>query len=36
MYTPYYTPGIAALATPLKARPSWKRLCEAEGLIEWA
>ncbi|MEO5831210.1 MAG: glutathione S-transferase family protein [Rhodanobacter sp.] len=29
-------PHLAALATRLKARPSWKRLCDAEGLIEWA
>lgn len=29
-------PHIAALATRLKARPSWQHLCEAEGLTEWA
>jgi len=29
-------PQLAALAARLKARPSWKRVCEAEGLVEWA
>ncbi|CAM5378960.1 Glutathione S-transferase OS=Rhodanobacter lindaniclasticus OX=75310 GN=B1991_08130 PE=4 SV=1 [Rhodanobacter lindaniclasticus] len=29
-------PQLAALATRLKARPSWKRVCDAEGLVEWA
>jgi Glutathione S-transferase len=29
-------PQLAALATQLKARPSWPRVCEAEGLVEWA
>ena len=29
-------PQLATLATRLKARPSWKQVCEAEGLIEWA
>jgi glutathione S-transferase len=29
-------PPLAALAERLKARPSWKQACEAEGLIEWA
>ena len=29
-------PQLAALATRLKARPSWKQVCEAEGLVEWA
>ncbi|WP_395120122.1 glutathione S-transferase family protein [Rhodanobacter sp. FW102-FHT14D06] len=29
-------PQLAALATRLKARPSWKQVCDAEGLIEWA
>ncbi len=29
-------PSIAALATLLKARPTWKRLYEIEGLTEWA
>ncbi len=29
-------PQLAALATRLKARPSWKRVCDAESLIEWA
>lgn len=29
-------PHLAALAGRLKARPSWKRMCEAEGLTEWA
>lgn len=28
-------PQLAALATRLKARPSWKRLYELEGLTEW-
>ena len=27
---------LAALATRLKARPSWTQVCAAEGLIEWA
>jgi glutathione S-transferase len=29
-------PAIAALAARVKARPSWKRLYEIEGLTEWA
>lgn len=29
-------PHIAALAKRLKARPSWKQVCDAEGLVEWA
>ena len=29
-------PHLAALATRLKSRPSWKLVCEAEGLTEWA
>ena len=29
-------PALAALATRIKARPSWKRLYEIEGLSEWA
>lgn len=29
-------PHLAELATRLKARPSWKKLCDTEGLIEWA
>ncbi|MHB1272869.1 MAG: glutathione S-transferase family protein [Rhodanobacter sp.] len=29
-------PHVAELATRLKARPSWKQLCGAEGLTEWA
>ena len=29
-------PHLAALATRLKSRPSWKQVCDAEGLIEWA
>ncbi len=29
-------PHLAALATRLKARASWKRLCEVENLTEWA
>jgi glutathione S-transferase len=29
-------PQLAALATRLKKRPSWKQLCEIEGLVEWA
>jgi len=29
-------PQLAALATRLKARASWKQVCEAEGLVEWA
>jgi glutathione S-transferase len=28
-------PAVHALATRLKARPSWKRLYEIEGLTEW-
>jgi glutathione S-transferase len=27
---------LATLAARLKARPSWKQVCNAEGLIEWA
>jgi glutathione S-transferase len=29
-------PHLAAFATLMKTRPSWKRLCEIEGLTEWA
>lgn len=29
-------PQLDALATRLKSRPSWKAVCEAEGLVEWA
>lgn len=29
-------PALRALATQVKARPSWKRLYELEGLTEWA
>jgi glutathione S-transferase len=29
-------PHLATFATLMKARPSWKRLCEIEGLTEWA
>ncbi|HVC16920.1 MAG TPA: glutathione S-transferase N-terminal domain-containing protein [Rhodanobacter sp.] len=29
-------PHVAELAARLKARPSWKQLCDAEGLTEWA
>ena len=29
-------PKIAELAAHVKARPSWKRLYEIEGLTEWA
>jgi len=29
-------PQLAALAARLKARPSWKQVCDAEGLVEWA
>jgi glutathione S-transferase len=29
-------PQLAALATRLKTRPSWNKVCEAEGLVEWA
>jgi glutathione S-transferase len=29
-------PALNAFATRMKQRPSWKRLCEVEGLIEWA
>jgi glutathione S-transferase len=28
-------PHLAALATRLKARPSWQRACQTEGLTEW-
>ncbi|HUW53368.1 MAG TPA: glutathione S-transferase [Rhodanobacter sp.] len=28
-------PHVAELATRLKARPSWKQLCDTEGLTEW-
>lgn len=28
-------PALAALAERLKARPSWARVCDAEGLVEW-
>ncbi len=29
-------PHLAALTSRLKARPSWKQVCDAEGLVEWA
>ncbi|WP_426662326.1 glutathione S-transferase family protein [Rhodanobacter aciditrophus] len=29
-------PHVAALASRLKERPSWRRMCEEEGLVEWA
>jgi glutathione S-transferase len=29
-------PHLDALAARLKARPSWRQLCDAEGLVEWA
>jgi glutathione S-transferase len=29
-------PHLDSLAARLKARPSWKQLCEIEGLTEWA
>jgi len=29
-------PQLASLAARLKARPSWKQVCAAEGLTEWA
>src|SRR5690606_1740926 len=29
-------PALAALAAAVKARPSWRRLYEIEGLTEWA
>jgi glutathione S-transferase len=29
-------PALKALADRLRQRPSWKRLCEIEGLVEWA
>ncbi|TAL98842.1 MAG: glutathione S-transferase, partial [Rhodanobacter sp.] len=29
-------PQLDALATRLKARPSWKQACATEGLLEWA
>ena len=29
-------PALRAFAARMKARPSWKRLCEIEGLTEWA
>ena len=29
-------PALAAFASRMKAAPSWKRLCEVEGLTEWA
>lgn len=29
-------PHLAALATRLKARPAWARMCDEEGLVEWA
>jgi glutathione S-transferase len=29
-------PHIARFVTLMKTRPSWKRLCEIEGLTEWA
>ena len=27
---------LSSLADKLKARPSWRQLCDAEGLVEWA
>lgn len=29
-------PALAGFAQRMKARPSWKRMCEVEGLTEWA
>ena len=29
-------PALAACARLMKSRPSWKRLCEVEGLTEWS
>jgi len=29
-------PHLAAFASRMKSRPSWKQVCEAEGLVEWA
>jgi glutathione S-transferase len=29
-------PHVAALTARLKARPSWKQVCAAESLVEWA
>jgi glutathione S-transferase len=29
-------PQLAELATRMKQRPSWRQLCDTEGLIEWA
>jgi glutathione S-transferase len=29
-------PHLAELAARLKSRPSWRQLCDAEGLVEWA
>jgi len=29
-------PHVGALTARLKARPSWKQVCDAEGLVEWA
>ncbi|HXE78509.1 MAG TPA: glutathione S-transferase family protein [Rhodanobacter sp.] len=29
-------PHVSALTAMLKARPSWKQACGAEGLVEWA
>ena len=29
-------PAVNVLASAIKGRPSWKRLCEIEGLTEWA
>lgn len=29
-------PHLDALATRMKARPSWRQLCATEGLVEWA
>ena len=29
-------PQLASLAARLKSRPSWKQVCETEGLVEWA
>jgi len=28
-------PALARHAQLLRARPSWKRLCEVEGLVDW-
>ena len=28
-------PALASFAAHMRARPSWQRLCELEGLAEW-